>query len=188
MPRRRETAVNLSNLNAKPLRFLMADKSVSPRSLAIWPHPVGNERERERERRRKKSRVREGKRRNRDERPSSEAAERRFSLDAFNEVHRQSGEWESDTRNNEERRRIRKVEGEERSSRQEREREREEKREDSELISLLAVARLNCLRPPAFLRHLLPFDLVLCLLTPAALLSNHGEPEVEQFIPVRFFF
>ena len=32
MPRRRETAVNLSNLNAKPLRFLMADKSVSPRS------------------------------------------------------------------------------------------------------------------------------------------------------------
>ena len=184
MPRRRETAVNLSNLNAKPLRFLMADKSVSPRSLAIWPHPVGNERERQKG---KKKPVSRGK-----EKEQGRTTERRFSLDAFNEVHRQSGEWESDTGNDEERRRIRKMGDEERSSRQERERERErereEKREDSELISLLAVARLNCLRPPAFLHHLLPFDLVLCLLPPPALLSNHGEPEVEQFIPVRFFF
>lgn len=63
---------------------------------------------------------------------------------------------------------------------------REEKREDSELISLLAVASLNCLRPPASLRLLLPFDLVLCLLPPSALLSDHVEPEVEQFIPALF--
>ena len=186
MPRRRETAVNLSNLNAKPLRFLMADKSVSPRSLAIWPHPVGNERERQKGKKKPVSRGKEKEQGRTTEQRSS--GERRFSLDAFNEVHRQSGEWESDTGNDEERRRIRKMGDEERSSRQEREREREEKREDSELISLLAVARLNCLRPPAFLHHLLPFDLVLCLLPPPALLSNHGEPEVEQFIPVRFFF
>lgn len=46
MLRRREAAVNLSNLNAEPHRFLMADKSV-PRALAIWPRPVGNEIERD---------------------------------------------------------------------------------------------------------------------------------------------
>lgn len=61
------------------------------------------------------------------------------------------------------------------------ENDRKEKREDSELISLLAIASLNCPRPPAspFRPRSLPID---------SLLLGRVEPEVEQFIAARSFF
>lgn len=129
--------VNLSNLNAKPLRFLMADKSVSLSQSCGKRDKRGEER---------------GKR-----------AERRRGREIFFVA--------STTNRKEEKKRGIVREGE---------REREERREDSELISLLAVASLNCPRPPSF-----SLSTSFSLPTSTPFFSTTPEPEVEQFIQAR---
>lgn len=150
MPARlsRDCTVNLSNLNAKPLRFLMADIN---RFLSRLSGRIPWE--------------------------TSETREGRgggrgiiFFFFFFVRTHRRQIGREKRGREKEEYEIVRE-EG----------RGREERREDSELISLLAVASLNCPRPPSFS----PFRPRSLCPPPLPSSRTYTEPEVEQFIQAR---